>query len=192
MGAAILWSMQMSSTSTPRFLDVLEAELSRQFFLFGERPSIADFGLCGMLSQFVIDPTPSRILRGRGRAIAPMNPLSRRSLGHDGAASCGTANRPCDALVELAGRTLLPMIVAVSEAVTRGQRPASYEVESMRVTGFARPDVARCWLWLKQMFAELSYGDRQLLRRRSRKRFSKALAFVPGEAEGTCHPSSMT
>ena len=46
-------------------LDVLEAGLSKQLFLFGDRPSIADFGLYGMLSQFVIDPTPYRILRER-------------------------------------------------------------------------------------------------------------------------------
>jgi hypothetical protein len=44
--------------------------------------------------------------------------------------------------------------------------------------------VARCWLWLKQMFADLPYGDRQILRPLLEEAgFWKALAFVPGEAE---------
>ena len=40
-------------------LDILEAGLSHHLFLFGDRPSIADFGLYGMLSQFVIEDRKS-------------------------------------------------------------------------------------------------------------------------------------
>ena len=165
-------------------LDVLEAGLSRQLFLFGERPSIADFGLYGMLSQFVIDPTPSRILRERAVRLFQWTQYVDDLSGHEGAWSVAAVNETVRALVMLAGRTLLPMMVGVSDAVARNQQPARYEVEGVRITGFGRPEVARCWLWLKQMFAELPYGDRQILRPLLEESgFWNALAFAPGEAE---------
>jgi hypothetical protein len=165
-------------------LDVLEAGLSRQLFLFGERPSIADFGLYGMLSQFVIDPTPARILRERAVRLFQWTQYVDDLSGHDGAWSVAAVNETVRALVMLAGRTLLPMMVAVSDAVARSRQPASYEVEGVRITGFGRPEVARCWLWLKRMFAELPYGDRQILRPLLEEAgFWSALAFAPGEAD---------
>ncbi len=165
-------------------LDVLEGGLSHQLFLFGERPSIADFGLYGMLSQFVIDPTPSRILRERAVRLFQWTQYADDLSGHDGAWSTATTSDTVGALVKLAGRSLVPMMVAVSDAVARGQQPASYEVEGVRITGYARPDVARCWLWLKQMFAALPYGERQILRPLLEEAgFWNALAFTPGEAE---------
>jgi hypothetical protein len=104
--------------------------------------------------------------------------------GHDGAWSTAAVSESVSALVKLAGRSLLPMMVAVSDAVARGQQPASYEVEGVRINGFARPDVAQCWLWLKKMFAELPYGERQILRPLLEEAgFWNALAFTPGEAD---------
>jgi hypothetical protein len=48
------------------------------------------------------------------------------------------------ALVKLAGRSLLPMMIAVSAAVARGEQFASCEVEGTRLTGIARVGTARC------------------------------------------------
>lgn len=48
-----------------RFLDAIEAHLSSALFLFGTRPSLAEFGLFGQLSQYIIDPTVSSILKDR-------------------------------------------------------------------------------------------------------------------------------
>ncbi len=44
-------------------LSILEATIPRQRFLFGSRPSRADFALYGQLSQLASDPTPRAILR---------------------------------------------------------------------------------------------------------------------------------
>jgi len=185
IGAGSPGVMPMFLDQYRALLDVLEAGLSRQLFLFGERPSIADFGLYGMLSQFVIDPTPSKILRERAVRLFQWTHYVDDLSGHDGAwSNAGAPGETVRALVKLAGRSLLPMMTAVSDAAARNQQPASYEVEGVRITGFARPDVARCWLWLKQMFAELPYGDRQILRPLLEEAgFWNALAFAPGEAE---------
>ncbi|MFT7221432.1 MAG: glutathione S-transferase [Candidatus Azotimanducaceae bacterium] len=48
-----------------RFLDAMEAQLSSSFFLFGTRPSLAEFGLYGQLTQYIADPTVSSILKER-------------------------------------------------------------------------------------------------------------------------------
>jgi hypothetical protein len=48
----------------------LEAILSDRPFLFGDRPSLADFGyFASMFRHFGIDPTPSRIMRNTAPAV---------------------------------------------------------------------------------------------------------------------------
>lgn len=46
-----------------RFLAAMETQLKRAFFLFGTRPSFAEFGLYGQLSQYIVDPTVSGIMK---------------------------------------------------------------------------------------------------------------------------------
>ena len=165
-------------------LDVLEAGLSRQLFLFGERPSIADFALYGMFSQLVIDPTPSRILHERGVRLFQWTYYVDDLSGHDGDWSDQEPSEAVRALVMLAGGTLLPMMLAVSQALGRGEQVASYEFEGTRITGIARPYPRNCWLWLKQAFAALPDRDRESLRPLLQEAgFWDALAFASGEAE---------
>jgi len=47
-------------------IDLLEAHLAVRPYLFGGRPSLADFGLWGQLYNAFRDPTPNEILRRRG------------------------------------------------------------------------------------------------------------------------------
>jgi glutathione S-transferase len=44
-------------TASEAFYHAMENLLSRQHFLFGARPSIADFALFGQLTQYAVDPT---------------------------------------------------------------------------------------------------------------------------------------
>jgi glutathione S-transferase len=166
-------------------LAALESGLGQQLFLFGDRPSIADFGLYGMLSQFVVDPTAARILRQHAVRLFQWTQYMDDLSGHEG--DWSDIRQPTEtvrALVTLAGRSLLPMLVAVAEAVAAGKPLAVYEVEDVQMTGIARPYPAHCWLWLKKMFAELPETDRQALRPLLEEAgFWSALAFAPGEAE---------
>lgn len=166
-------------------LDVLEAGLSRQLFLFGDRPSIADFALYGMLSQFVIDPTPARIIRQRAVRLFQWTYYVDDLSGHDGAWS--TDDLPGDTvrgLVKLAGRSLLPMLLALTEAQARSEHLARYLVDGVPLSRMVLPYPVRCWLWLKKMFAELPAGDQQALQPLlAEAGFWPALALADGEAE---------
>ncbi|MEL6781861.1 MAG: glutathione S-transferase family protein [Pseudomonadota bacterium] len=48
-----------------RFAKLLDAHLQEHLFLFGGKPSIADFALAGQLQQLLMDPTPGEWLRER-------------------------------------------------------------------------------------------------------------------------------
>lgn len=51
--------------SFTRLLGLLDALLAKRPYLFGGRPSLADFGLAGQLAQLNSDPTPSALLRAQ-------------------------------------------------------------------------------------------------------------------------------
>ncbi len=72
---------------TPQNAPILEESAARLFalfdelatdegYLFGGRPSLADFGWFGQLSQLAVDPTPSDLMRGGPRPA----PDGRRDL----------------------------------------------------------------------------------------------------------------
>jgi glutathione S-transferase len=55
--------------SFTRALAVIEAMLSKRPYLLGGRPSLADFGLAGQLSQLASDPTPGAIMRAQAPRV---------------------------------------------------------------------------------------------------------------------------
>lgn len=50
-------------------LDALETQLTRSLYLFGDRPSLAEFGLYGQLTQYAIDPFVSARMRERALRV---------------------------------------------------------------------------------------------------------------------------
>jgi glutathione S-transferase len=46
-----------------RFLEVMEDQLRHHLFLFGTRPSLAEFGIYGQLTQYAVDPTVCAMLK---------------------------------------------------------------------------------------------------------------------------------
>jgi len=56
--------------SFKRFVKLLDEHLKKHLFLFGERPSIADFAIAGQLIQLMKDPTPAKIIEKDGEFVA--------------------------------------------------------------------------------------------------------------------------
>lgn len=133
--------------SFARVLAAFEPHVGMDRYLFGSRPSAADFAWYGQLTQMAIDPTPMAIMR----RVAPKTEIWARRLddasGVEGewstpeAALSGAAR----ALLELAGAVYLPFLVANAEAHAAGaewvaltalghdfrQRPFKYQVKCL-------------------------------------------------------------
>lgn len=124
-------------------LDDLEAVFRRRPYLFGGRPSLADFGyFASMFRHFSIDPTPARVMRDRAPAVyewtARMwNARASRleagawEIGGDGLAS-GLAP-----LLARAARRYLPVLHANARAVAEGRTTYDVELDGKRYGSLA-------------------------------------------------------
>lgn len=166
-------------------LDILERGRSRRLFLFGQRPSIADFALYGMLSQLAIDPSPAHLMRTHAIRTYQWTHWVDDLSGHQGDwAEDPTADQTLTELVGLAGGGFRAMMLASAEAAARGELRCAFEVGGVTLASIARPYTVNCWLWLKAMFAELSDADKAAVRPVLEPAgFWEILAFAPGEAE---------
>lgn len=104
--------------STRRLLEIMDAHVSDGLFLFGTRPSEAEFALYGQLSQLGTDPTPQAMMRGDF-------PLAYRWLAHvedlsgiDG--EWGPAGPMVEPILALIGEVYLPFLAANAAAQESG------------------------------------------------------------------------
>ena len=56
--------------SFKKFVKLLDDHLRKHLFIFGDRPSIADFAIAGQLIQMLKDPTPAKIIEKDGEFVA--------------------------------------------------------------------------------------------------------------------------
>ena len=105
----------------------LEAVFRRRPFLFGDRPSLADFGyFASMFRHFGIDPTPARIMRDTAPAVYEWvaRLWNARAPAYGGAAwaDAGTGlPEGLEPLLARAARRYLPALHANARAVADGQ-----------------------------------------------------------------------
>ncbi|WP_027579516.1 glutathione S-transferase N-terminal domain-containing protein [Bradyrhizobium sp. Ai1a-2] len=148
-----------------RILAAFEPHVGMTRYLFGSRPSLADFAWFGQLSEMATDPTPMRIMR----AAAPFTDHWVRRLddasGVDGAwypreqALSGWA----EALLKIAGELYLPFLVANEKALAKG-------LERLEITVWGLPYAlapfkyqVKCLQQLREKFAALNAADRDAL-----------------------------
>ena len=105
-----------------RILAAFEPHVGMTKYLFGSRPSLADFAWFGQLTELATDPTPMRVMRQR----APFTDHWVRRL--DDASEVDGAWYPreqalsgmSEALLRIAGELYLPFLVANAEAFAKG------------------------------------------------------------------------
>ncbi|HEX4895322.1 MAG TPA: glutathione S-transferase N-terminal domain-containing protein [Solimonas sp.] len=138
-----------------RLLDVLGPHVGGASFLFGSRPSLADFALYGQLAQLTIDPWPQRICRERAPAVEAWTITLDDAAGLEGQwqAERGAAVR--EALLEMIGAEYLPFLQANAAALAAGA--ATVEL-NLRGQPYAQAPFAyqgKCYLDLRQRWAAL-------------------------------------
>ena len=112
-----------------RMLAAFEPHVGMTSYLFGSRPSLADFAWFGQLSEMATDPTPMRIMRGgrRSRIIGcggSMMPPASRANGIRATQALGGM---AEALLKIAGELYLPFLVANAAGLCERRRTAGDE-----------------------------------------------------------------
>jgi glutathione S-transferase len=114
--------------STRAVLTALEAHVTDNLYLFGTRPSLAEFGLFGQLSQLGTDPTPQALMRAdypyTYRWLAHIDDMS----GSEGDWQPGFAPVVAE-LVRIAGAVYAPFLAANADAALAGAE--TFRMEAM-------------------------------------------------------------
>lgn len=148
-------------------LEAIESLVTQSRYLYGSRPSLADFGLYGQLSQLAIDPTGSTTMKALApRAFQWVQDLDDAS-GIDGEWRAPEAEPPAalGTLLSVIAKVYLPYLAAH----VRGLRDG---LEEVVLEGFGhglrvRPKKyrQRCLLWLKSELAALDTDARARVER---------------------------
>lgn len=164
-----------------RALAILERGQERSLFLFGSRPSLADFGWFGQLSQCAVDPTASEIMRSQApRTFQWVQTLDDCS-GLDGGWTGWENLQTVGALLELGATTYLPFMLAYEQAVVLGSSSVEATIEGHAWFGIVQPYKAKCLAWLRQSLAEVAGPSRPRLEALLRQTgYWDALQFPPG------------
>ncbi|MBI3677021.1 MAG: glutathione S-transferase C-terminal domain-containing protein [Proteobacteria bacterium] len=120
--------------SARAILALLEAQVTEVAYLFGTRPSLADFSWLGQLSQLATDPTPQAMMRKdfpfAYRWLCELDDAS----GIEG--EWRNANEPltpaAKGLLKMAGEIYFPFLLANAQAAAKG-------AETFTVTLMGRP-----------------------------------------------------
>lgn len=143
-------------------LDAIEMLETESRYLFGSRPSLAEIGLFGQLSQMAIDQSASRIMKAAApRAFQWVQDLDDAS-GID-----GEWRKPGDPAPAGLGRLLgivmryyMPYARACSEALASGREKTECTMNGTVFPFVPRPYTATAILWLKDAFSRLDATDR--------------------------------
>ncbi len=136
--------------STRATLAALESHVTTRFCLFGTRPSLAEFGIYGQISQLGVDPTPEAMMRAD-------YPYSFRWLLHvddmsgiDGEWDApGTPPAPAVlALLKLCGELYFPFLEANAAALAAG-------AETFELTAMGLPYAQGVFKYQVKCLAEL-------------------------------------
>lgn len=144
-----------------RLLAVFEAHTPGQAYLFGSRPSLADFGWYGQFSQLVVDPTPSDLMRETApytmRWVMQLDDAS----GVEGEWAEGGFAPAVEALLAFAGEVYFPFLEANAAALARGEETFSV---TLLGTDYAQGTFryqAKCLQQLRSAFAALDAPSRE-------------------------------
>jgi glutathione S-transferase len=148
--------------STHALLDALEAHVVDRHFLFGTRPSLAEFGMYGQLSQLGVDPTAQAMMRKN-------YPYSYRWLLHIDDMSgiegeWDAADAPfapiITAWLKQVGEIYMPFLLANAAAIEAGKETFSITAMGLPYTQGVFKYQVKCLADLRARYAALDSAAR--------------------------------
>ena len=140
-------------------LDILERHFQKSYYLFGSRPSLAEFGLFGQLFQLAYDPTPLSIMRKKAPGVAAwISFLDDASGAEDGAWMTPDDTLP-EAVMEflkMAGEVYFPFLLANNAAFDKGEDTFSLTLMGKPFTQGVFKYQVKCLQWLREHYAGLT------------------------------------
>lgn len=118
------------SASFQRFAMLFNAHLEKHLFIFGGRPSSADFALAGQLQQMLLDPTTSTLLNDRAPFIVAWCEFMENPTPGAPFASLEDVSETLLPLFrDEVSKTFLPWAAANSEAISRRKKEITLDLE---------------------------------------------------------------
>ncbi len=148
------------------FLDTLESHIPDRWFLFGTRPSLAEFGLFGQLSQYHNDLAIIEHARKRApytfRWVLHLHDLS----GFEG--EWRSDDEPLSdvvvKLLRIVGEFYFPFLLANADAHDAGEKEFSFEAGGMPYSQGVFKYQVKCLAALRQRYAELGENTKNELK----------------------------
>ncbi len=138
-------------------LDALEGFAATDRFLFGSRPSLADFGLYGQLHTLTTDPTPRAMAEGRAPRMVHWVRRLHDASGVEGAWQAREAalHPAVKKLLALVGQTYLPYLAANRAAIQAGEPTFHVKLSGLEYRQPVFRYQAKCHDFLVRQFAGL-------------------------------------
>jgi glutathione S-transferase len=151
-------------SSYKRFLTLMDDHLSINKFLFGEKPSSADFAIYGQLTQLIgFDPTSREIAYDTALRLVSWQDVMADLSGHDVDNSNWTPLEESPAslkeIMKEFGRMYVPALLANANAIMKGEETWETEIDGSLWKQRAFPYQAKCLKWIKEEFAALNEND---------------------------------
>ncbi|HXC53868.1 MAG TPA: glutathione S-transferase family protein [Rhizomicrobium sp.] len=151
--------------SARAILALFEAHVTEEPFLFGSRPSLADFAWLGQLSQLAVDPTPDELMR----EVAPFTFRWLMNLddasGIEGAWRDPAAPLPpaIAGFLKMAGEIYFPFLLANAAAFEKGEPTFSVTLLGQTYTQGSFRYQQRCLWDLREAYKMLDAAAKAYL-----------------------------
>ena len=150
--------------SYKRFLKIMENHLSNFPFLFGYRPSSADFAIYGQLTQLIgLDPTSRAIahkLSLRTTAwVDNMEDMSGLNPNNNPWETFEALSENMKLILKEIGRVYVPALLANSRALENGEEVWETKIDGSKWSQNTFNYQAKCLQWINAEFFSLSSDD---------------------------------